>query len=586
MKKIQFILLLIATIGLWSCGGGDGDGSSSTASSSKGDLKEASGGKYYGGVFKMNETEYFRSLYPLNVTEVTSNRITNQIYEGLVQFDQKDLTIKPCLAERWDITEDGTLYTFHLRKGVKFHDDPCFSDGKGREVTAKDFKYNLDKLCAFDVNNKGYDFYKDHIEGAEAYYKNSIGGNAPAAGCSGIRLVDDYTIQIKLKKPFAGILNKLALPFAYLFPKEAFDTYGVEMRAKTVGTGPFITKAIKENDALILVKNKEYWGKDSNGNQLPYLDGIRWSFLGDQKSELLEFKNGNLDMMYRLPLEMVEDIIDTKGNLKEGYKQYIFQEEPALSVYYYGFKMSEGRFADNKKLRQAFNYAVDRQKIVDYTVRGAGIPANSGIVPPAFAGFDASAVKGYKFDRDKAKQLMAEAGYPNGKGFEELTLQINSGGGRNEQIAEAIQKMIKENLNIDVKITKMPFAQHLEALETSKSEFWRAGWVADYPDPENFINLFNSAHIPAKLTDKSYINSFRFRSPKFDALYNKALETLDVNARMKLYEQADQVMIDEAPIIPIYYYKDRRLVQPNVKNFPQNSMEYRNLRDVYFAPEM
>ncbi len=586
MRNLSFICTLMILVCFAACKSDSSSSGSTSGGKKSGELSALAGGKYQGGVFKMNETEYFRSLYPLNVTEVGGNRITNMIYEGLVRFNQKDLTILPALAEKWTVSEDGKTYTFNLRKGVKFHNDKCFADGKGRIVTGKDVKYCLDRLCAFDVNNRGYDFFKDHIAGAEAYYQATQGGKTgPAEGCSGIKLIDDHTISIELKEPFSGFLNKLALPFGYIYPKEAYDAYGVEMRAKTVGTGPFTLKAVRENDAVIMVKNPDYWGKDSDGNQLPYLDGVRVSFLGDQKSELLEFKKGGLDMIYRLPLEMVEEIIDKKGNLKEAYKEYQFQETPSLSVYYYGFKLSEGRFADNKKLRQAFNYAIDRQKIVDYTVKGAGIVGHHGIIPPAFAGFNANAVKGYKFDPAKAKKLMSEAGYPNGKGFGDLTLQINSGGTRNEQIAEAIQKMLQEHLNINVKITKMPFAQHLEALETSKTEFWRAGWVADYPDPENFINLFVSKHIPPKLSDKSYLNTFRFRNQKFDQLYEQALTTLDPAQRNRVYEQADQAMIDEAPIIPIYYYKDRRMLQPYVRNFPQNAMEYRNLRDVYFVPK-
>ncbi len=581
MKRYIIPVLFVFIVCFLSCSSGSSDNSAKTDQVQK----EAPGGKFYGGVFKMNETEYFRSLFPLNITETIGNRITNQLYEGLVMFSQKDLTPQSALAESWNISEDGKTYTFKLRKGVKFHDDPCFSDGKGREVTAQDFKYCLDQLCSFDVNNQGYEFYKEHIVGAREQYEASKNKETKSPGASGIKVLDKYTLQIEIEEPFSGFLGKLALPFAYCYPKEAFDEYGIEMRTKVVGTGPFTLKAIRENSTVILVKNTNYWGKDEHGNQLPYLDGIRWSFLGDQKSELLEFKKGNLDMVFRLPLEMVHEIIDDKGNLKEDYKEYQFQEQPSMSVYYYGFKCSEGRFADNKALRQAFNYAIDRQRIVDYTVKGAGIPGVHGIVPPSFAGFKKENVKGYSFDPVKAQKLMAEAGYPNGKGFEELTLQINSGGTRNEQIAEAIQKMISENLNIDIKITKMPFAQHLEATETSKTEFWRAGWNADYPDPENFLNLVNGQNIPAKLTDKSYINTTRYNNPKFNELYNKALETIDLQERSRIYEQADQMMIDDAPIIPIYYYKDRRLLQQNVRNFHQNSMEYRNLRDVYMIPE-
>lgn len=583
MKNLASLGLILFLLAFAACKSDSGS-SGASGGKAKSDLKAAEGGAYYGGVFRMNETEYFRSLYPLNVTEVGGNRITNQIYEGLVQFDQKDLSIKPSLAESWTINDDATVYTFKMRKGVKFHDDPCFPDGKGREVTVQDMKWCLDRLCTYDVNNRGYDFFKDRIKGAPEHYEATKSGKKPPGGCKGVKIVDEETIQITLVQPFSGLLNLLALPFGYCYPPEAWNKYKEEMRIKTVGTGPFFMKAIRENDAVILAKNPNYWGKDDNGNQLPYLDAIRWSFIGDQKSELLAFKKGELDFMYRLPAEMIDEIIDVNNNLLGDYKKYQYQEKPSLSIQYYGFKLSEGRFADNKKLRQAFNYAIDRKKIVNYTVKGAGVPANHGMVPAAFDRYNYKGVKGYTFNPEKAKELMAEAGYPNGEGFGDLTLQINSGGKRNEQIAEAIQSMLKENLNINVKITKMPFAQHLEAIETSKTDFWRAGWVADYPDPENFVNLFYGPHIPEKLSDKSYLNTFRYRNAEVDALYEEAQRTIDEGARNELYRKADQLIVDDAPTIPIYYYKDRRMLQPNVRNYPQNAMEYRNLRDVYFVP--
>lgn len=584
MLKNIFPALFVFCLALFcSCGGGSGENGSS-GSKATGELKEAAGGVYYGGVFRMNDNEYLRSLYPLNITEVIGNRITNQVYEGLVQFDQKDLSIKPSLSDKWEINEEGTVYTFHIREGVYFHDDACFSDGKGRLMTVQDVKWNLDRLFEDDVNNQGYTFFKDRVKGAVAYNEASKTGKLPAGGVEGVKIVEGDKIEITLVRPFGGLLNLLALPFGYVFPQEAAKKYGVEMRVKAVGTGPFVLKAVKENDRVLLVKNENYWGKDANGNKLPYLDGISWTFIGDQKSELYKFKQNGLDLMYRLPSEMVDEIIDRSGSLKEEYKKYQFQEKASMSVQYYGFKMSDGLFANNKKLRQAMNYAIDREKIVTYTVKGAGVPAQGGMVPPCFVGYDVSKVKGYKFDAAKARKLLAEAGYPNGEGLDPIDLQINSGGTRNEQIAEAVQKMLKENLNIDVKISKVPFAQHYEMIETSKTDFWRAGWVADYPDPENFINLFNSKHIPPKITDKSYTNTFRWKNEKFDELYYKAEATVDMKERNQIYMEADQIMIDDAPVIPIYYYLERRLLQPRVRNFPQNAMEYRNLRDVYFVP--
>ncbi len=561
-----------------------GDGKAGGAKT-LGELKEAKGGKYYGGVFKSNETEYFRSLYPPNITEVGGHRIANQIYEGLVIFDQKDLTVKPALAESWNISDDGLTYTFNLRKGVMFHDDPCFPNGKGREVKAKDIKYCYDRWCSFDVNNKGYDFIKDRILGSVEHHKATQNGEQPAGGCKGIRVIDEYTVEVRLERPLGFFMNLLSLAFGFIYPEEAVEKYGDDMRIKTVGTGPFTIKTLRENDAVILVRNENYWGVDSHGNQLPYLNALRWSFIAEKKSELLALKQGKLDFMFRFPLEMVDEIYnDESKQLTEEYKNYQYQESPSMTTQYYGFK-NMGEIFNNKKLRQAFNYAVDREKIVRYTVKGAGIPGQHGIVPPAYTGFPTSSVKGFKYNPSKAKQLMAEAGYPNGKGFPEIDLQINSGGGRNEQVAEAIQKMLVDNLNIKLNITKMPFAQHLEACETSKAEFWRAGWIADYPDPENFLNLLYGGHIPDKMTDRSYLNTTRFKNAEFDALYDKAMTITDQMERYKVYAEMDKIAAEYGPWLILFYTKDRRLLRSNVRNFPQNPMEYRLLREVYLVPE-
>ncbi len=584
-----------------------------------GELTPAEGGRFYGGIFKGNETEYFRSLYPLNITEVGGHRITNQIYEGLVRLDQADLSIKPSLAESWEMDSNGLGFTFHLRKGVKFHDDICFPDGKGREVTASDFDYCLMLLCTPDVSNQGFWVFKDKVKGADNYYlsreyeslKGTAAKYAPNSEdenytsaiarireleeenaadiaskpdkVSGITVIDDYTLRIELEKFFPGFLQLLSMPFTQVFPKEAVEKYGTDMRQNCVGTGPFKIKALRDDEVVILEKNKDYWGKDEFGNQLPYLDGIRITFIKEQKSELLALKKGDLDFVYKLPLEMVEEIVDRNGNPVGEYKRFQAQVKSTLATSYYGFLNVDALFS-KRDVRIAFNYAIDRQKIVDFTVKGCGIPANHGIVPPAIKGYNAESVKGYDYSPEKARDHLAKAGYPGGKGFPDLTLQINSGGGTNEQIAEAIQKMLQETLSIRVNIIKLPFAQHLENLETGKVQFWRLGWIADYPDPENFLTLFYSGHIPPKLSDKSYLNSTRYRSAAFDSLFTLAIRTTDEAKRFELYAQADQQMISDAPIMPIYYYKDHRLLQPRVQNFPQNAMEYRSYREVWVTP--
>ena len=227
---------------------------------------------------------------------------------------------------------------------------------------------------------------------------------------------------------------------------------------------------------------------------------------------------------------------------------------------------------------------------MNYTLKGEGIQGIYGIVPPSATfedkGYDFKSLRGYSYDPDKAKKLLAQAGYPNGTGFPKLTLQINSGGGdRNVLTAQVIQSMLEENLNIDIQIDQMPFSQHLDKLEPGKSLFWRTGWIADYPDPETFLTLLYSGHIPPNLDDRSYVNSVRYKSAKFDSLFSLAMREVDDKKRFALYAQADQVAIDDAAIMPIFYDENYRLIQTNVRNFPANAMEYRDLTRTYFVPK-
>lgn len=547
-------------------------------------LREAKGGKYYGGTFRYNEEEYFKSLYPLNITEVTAHRMLDQIYEGLVSFNDSTLAVVPALAERWTIDESKKIYTFYLRKGVFYHDDACFPNGKGRELKAQDVKFCFDRLCYHNpADNQGFWIFKDVVKGASEYDSLTGKNILPPNGVSGVRVVNDSTIEIELEKPYAVFLARLALIFGKIYPREAFEKYGADMREHCVGTGPFYLKINQDNQVSFLARNPNYWKKDEFGNQLPYLDAIRVSYIKEKKNELLEFKKGNSDMVYKFPLEMIEEIMDNKHNLKPEYKQFQLQFMPTMSLQYYGFQ-HQGKIFHDINVRKAFCYAYDRAKLCEYTLKGSGFPAIYGIVPPGTGTYDSKQVKGFNFDPAKAQTYLAMAGFPKGKGFPKVTLELNSGGSRNSQVAEAIKKMIEETLGIEIELLMVPWAQHTEAVETAKTDFYRLGWQADYPDAENFLNLFHSKYVPDDINQKTYINSFRYKNKAFDILFDNAIATVDEKERNMLYAKADQQVIDDAVVLPNYYDIDFRLLQPYVRNCPQNAMEQRDFSEVYFVP--
>ncbi|MBL4716063.1 MAG: ABC transporter substrate-binding protein [Bacteroidia bacterium] len=575
--NIRSLLLGFIALMLVSCGG-----------SNKRDplegLREGKGGINYGGVFHTNEVEYLRSLYPPNIGEVIGFRIASQCYEGLVRFSTKDLSITPCIAESWDIDSTATKYTFYIRKGVYFQDDECFEKGKGREVTAKDIKWCFDKICESDPLNQGFWVFKDRVVGANEYFQSTVDKDPLEGGVEGIKVIDEYTLEIRLEKSFASFLGVLGTQYGYIYPIEALDNYGIDLNTrKCVGTGPFILKELSVDENVILVRNENYWGKDEFGNQLPYLDAIKFSFIKELQSEFFEFVKGNLEFTY-LPILIRDQVVDENMNLKGSYDRFNISKAAAMVIQYYGFQHQHELFK-NKLIRQAFNYAVDRDKIVKHTLKGDGIPAFSGIVPPAFTDYNIESVKGYNYDPDKAKKLLSEAGYPNGEGFPKVTLQLNSGGSKNFYVAEAIKKMLEDNLNINIGYRLLPMAQHYENVENGKCNFWRAGWLADYPDPENFLTLLYGPHVPKDPTMNSYVNSVRYQSAKFDSIFNQALQTIDKDKRYQLYSMADQVAMNDAAIMPLFYEERYRLTHKHVQNFNINAQDFRDYKVVYFKQD-
>lgn len=581
MKKINIGLVAITSALLVACGGGDKNDSNSGS--------EVKGGVYLGGIARVNEVENIKSLMPISINEINSFHVGAQVYEGLVKYNQNDLSLMPAIAKSWDVSEDQKVYTFHLRTNAKFHDDACFPEGKGRMANANDVKFCFDKLCSQDPNNNQYDVtFKDRVEGAnECFEASKTGKNI---GVKGVVVLNDSTIKINLVHPDASFMNILTMPGCYVYAKEAVTKYGNEMRLKTVGTGPFYIENLKEGDVIIMKKNPSYWGVDQFGNKLPYLDGIKWSFIRDKKTEILEFKRGNLDMVYRIPVEMFSELMGKLENAKKEENEFDIISSTALNTQFYGFNIQANPVFAKKEVRLAFNYAIDRHKITDYTIQGEGTAADYGMVPYTETfekeGYPFKELKAYSYDPTKAQELLKQAGYPGGKGFPEITLEINSGGGdRNILVAEVIKSMLDQNLKVKVNINTVPFPEHIDNIQTGKSDFFRYGWTADYPDPESFLTLFLGKHVPSSLQEKSYINFTRYKNPKFDSLFMAARVEGDKVKRYRLLAQAEQVILDDAPMIPIFYDENFRLNHKYVRNLPENPMNFIDMTTTYFVPK-
>ena len=517
-------------------------------------------GKSNRKIFHYNEFSGISSLDPAFAKSQATMWPAHQLFNTLVEIDDS-LHLVASLAKYWDISDDRKTYTFHLRNDVFFHDDAAFTGGKGKKLTAKDVDYSFNRIIDKQVASPGSWIFNRKVDSLQPF-----------------RVIDDSTFQLKLLRPYHPILGILSMQYCSIVPKEAVEKYGADFRRHPVGTGPFQFVAWEEGQALVFKKNQDYFEKDSAGNRLPYLDGIKISFYDSKATEFLLFRQKQLDFINDIEASFKDEILTKKGTLRKEWEGKIeLQAIPYLNIEYLGILVdSTNELLKNspmraKKIRQAINYGFDRRKMVLYLRNSLGTPAESGFVPMGLPSFDSSAVKGYHYDPAKTKQLLAEAGYPDGKGLPPiklLTIAIYA------DMANFIAKQLDES-GIPVRVEVVQKSLLLEMTSNSRAAFFRGSWIADYPDAENYLSVFYSKN-PAPP------NYTRYNSKTFDAAFEKAITETNDSLRYKLYQQADQVMIDDAPVVPLWYDKVVRLVQPHVKGFRPNALNLLELRKVNF----
>lgn len=575
MRKVSLFLLLIPVLFIASCGGKAGDNNAKM---------EAKGGRVYGGALKLNFNERIQFLYPYTITDQLSEHIASQVFEGLVKFDPRNLEIKPNIAEKWEVDETGTVYKFFIKKGVFFQDDACFPEGKGREIKAQDVKYSFELLCNIIPDNYNFSStFKDRIVGANKYYEASKKGK-PAFDVEGIKVVNDNLLQITLESPNTSFLSILASPLTSIVAKEGVEKYGKNLK---FGSGPFcIADNADKSDKLILVKNNNYHGTDSLGNRLPFLDSIVISFVSTKQGELEEFRKNNLDAVLGLPAESIRELVESQiSNFQDHPARYVLDRTPEMSVQYYDFNATHPPF-NNPKVRQAFNYAIDRNKIIDDVLKGEAFgPAMNGICPPIMKDYVSNTIVGYEHNIEKAKKLMAEAGFPGGKGFPRIKAILNSGGSRHANVIVEIQKQLKEALGVEIEFEIVSLAQRNEDAQYAKADLVRGGWVADFPSPENFLWLFYGKNVPETATEPSFPNTSRYRNEAFDKLFEEGRSTKEVEQAYAKFIEAEKLMVEDAPILFLWYDANYRLVQAKVKNLFANPIMHADYSQVYFKVE-
>jgi peptide/nickel transport system substrate-binding protein len=577
MTKTSLLWLVLLSL-LFACGKKEKNDSKETLTLLKGGIKQ-------GGTFKTNLASDISNLDPPRIAKQAEILVAQQIYDQLIELNHATLQPIPELASRWEISPDGLTYTFHLRTDAHFHDNPCFPNGKGKRLTASDVKFSLTNSVDARAQSLGAEFFTSCVLGARAFYDATIEAvrkkEAPQVKeISGFIVKDDSTFIIQLKEPYAPFLYHLATSFASITCEEAVKYYGKTLSRNPVGTGAFMFVKWEEDREVALKRNPKYWGRDSLGNPLPYLDGISFKFLKETSAQLLEFQKGTFDESVGIPQEFVAKIFDATGAVQEPFKSYTLKSCPELRIDYIGLLYTDSLFK-NATLRQAFGWAIDRMKIVKYVLKNQ-VVLPTGIVAQGIEGYDNRDAMLIDYDVAKAKALLSQAGYPNGQGLPEITLHTFVGAkyAYNKEVAEAVQAMLQD-IGVKVKIIQSEYSTHLQQAYLGKLQFFIGSWGADYPEPETFLNLVYGGVVPRGKDEESYINLSRYSNPEFDKIFSQALKVSDEQKRYALYKQAEKVALDDAAILVSYHRLSYRFEQPYVRNYPINAMDRRDYREVW-----
>ncbi len=503
-------------------------------------------------IFHYNQPNPITSLDPVFAKSQNNIWACDHLYNRLVELDD-NLNVIPAIAKSWTVSDDGLVYTFNLRDDIYFHDNDAFPDQKGRQLVAEDVVYSFNRLIDPKVASPGSWIFQNKLVTSEPF-----------------KAISPTQFELRLKEAFRPILGILSMHYCSIVPKEAVDQYGDRFRSNPVGTGPFQLKKWLENQSLFLAKNPNYFEKEGS-RTLPYLDGVRVSFIGDKKSAFLELMGNKLDLISGLESSYTNELLNANGNLKADLNSKIqFLKSPFLNTEYLGINLNLNQVNPlaKKKVRQALNYGFDRKLMLQKLRNNVGTPAQSGFVPKGLPSYSTT-VKGYSYQIDKARQLLAEAGFPNGEGLPRIELYTN------KDYLDLCTFIVRqwEDLGIKVQIEVLESATLRNKMTKGEVPFFRASWIADYPDEESYFTVFYSKN-PAPP------NYTRFNNAQFDALYEQALQENDDQKRQAIYQKMDQLIIEEAPVIFLFYDETALFAQKNIKGLSKNALNLLALKRV------
>ncbi|HRP53056.1 MAG TPA: peptide ABC transporter substrate-binding protein [Fluviicola sp.] len=537
--------------------------------------------EFAGGTFATCIDNEPNSFIARNVTDIYSFQMISQIMEGLVSFNPDDLSLQPQLAKSWKVSDEGDVFTFTIRDDVYFHNHEMFSSESDRLMTMEDVLYSFEKSCK--PNEEGnpseayLNLFQNQLKGAKEFFEGK------SKSISGIK-INGNTIEFTLINPDFNYVDKLANLNASIVSKKVD---GSNADNKLVGTGPFYYDRLvnKEEGNYILLKIQDYYFFDNKGNALPYLDTVLF-YVQPRKLEQLEmFEQGQIQLISELPTSRITEMLESHMvDFNSQPPLMILYNNPLLITQYYFFNMQDERFKD-VRVRKAFNYAIDRERLANNVLRNQFYEYGIyGITPPInsiFKGYDFSEIKknGYQFNPTLAKKLLAEAGYPNGKGFGNVDLRLDVRD-LNTAVADEFAQQIAEILGINVNIDGSDFVQRVADEKLGKGDMFRAAWIADYASPETYLNNFYGKLVPTDPKDPSPLNISRYNNPQFDTYLEDARKSSRKD-KNKLLLKAEIELMQNPPIIPLWYANNYIISYSKVRNLKNNPMQFLDLKQVY-----
>lgn len=525
-----------------------------------------------------------KGLDPIYASDVYSNTVVSQIYETLLQYHylKRPLELQPLLADSLPtVSNDGLIHTFKIRKGVMFHDSEAFPDGKGREITAQDFVYSWKRLMDPSNSSDGAWIFEGRIAGLDAW-RNGLSKKEATydSPIEGLQTPDNHTLVIKLTKPFYQLHYVLALGYASVVPKEAVDKYGKEFLNHPVGTGPFTFESWVRNSQIVLLKNPHWLGhtyptdgettdeangflKDA-GKKIPFIDKVVIHEIIEDQPAWLKFQKGELDTLV-IPKDNFDSAVVNNQLSPEMKKKGIRLEvtvEP--DVTYTSFNMLDPLVGKNENLRKAMSYGEDTATAIQKFYNGRAVSAQSPI-PPGVDAYDPEFKNPYKeFNVSKAKEFLAKAGFPEGKGLPELVYSTTNTSTA-AQMAELF-KINMEKIGVKIKIEATSWPQFTEKVRDKKAQIWGIAWLADYPDAENFLQLLYGKNVSPGPNGSNFVD------PSFDQLYEKAALLPPGPERTQVYRKMRDIAVEKSPWIPGVHRLGYQMYQGWVDNFKTHSI--------------